>query len=109
MPEIRYYVRSDGEEPFAAWFAELESVAQAKVTRAVIRLEQGNFSTVKSIGQGVFEYRIDFGPGYRVYFGQDGQALVILLTRGTKKRQQRDIDAAHAYWQDYKQSKRGRR
>jgi len=67
MPEIRYYVRSDGEEPFAAWFAELESVAQAKVTRAVIRLEQGNFSTVKSIGQGVFECRIDFGPGYRVY------------------------------------------
>jgi putative addiction module killer protein len=77
--------------------------------RAAIRLEQGNFSTVKSIGQGVFEYRIDFGPGYRVYFGQDGQALVILLTRGTKKRQQRDIEAAHAYWQDYKQSKRGRR
>ena len=101
-------MRSNGEEPFAAWFAELESVAQAKVTRAVIRLEQGNFSTVKSIGQGVFEYRVDFGPGYRVYFGQDGQALVILLTGGTKKRQQRDIDVAHAYWQDYKQSKRGR-
>jgi putative addiction module killer protein len=58
---------------------------------------------------GVFEYRIDFGPGYRVYFGQDGQTLVILLTGGTKKRQQRDIDEARAYWQDYKQSKRGRR
>jgi len=56
----------------------------------------------------VFEYRIDFGPGYRVYFGQDGQTLVILLTGGTK-RQQRDIDAAHSYWQDYKQSSRGRR
>ena len=59
--------------------------------------------------EGVFEYRIEFGPGYRVYFGQDGQTLVILLTGGTKKRQQRDIDEAHAYWQDYKQSKRGRR
>ncbi len=109
MPEIRYYVRPDGEAPFAAWFTELEPTARAKVTRAVVRLEQGNFSNVKSVGKGAFEYRIDFGPGYRVYFGQDGQALVILLTGGTKKGQQRDIDAAHAYWEDYKQSKRGRR
>jgi putative addiction module killer protein len=55
------------------------------------------------------EYRIDFGPGYRVYFGRDGEALVILLTGGTKKRQQRDIDTAHAYWQAYKASKPRRR
>ncbi len=109
MPEIRYYVASVGQQPFAAWFEDLEAVARAKVTRAIIRLEQGNFSNVKSVGEGVFEYRIDFGPGYRVYFGQDGQALVILLTGGTKKRQQRDIDAAHAYWLDHKQSKRGPR
>jgi putative addiction module killer protein len=109
MPEMRYYVAADGRQPFAEWFAELESVARAKVTRAIIRLEQGNFSSVKSVGEGVFEYRIDFGPGYRVYFGQDGPMLVILLTGGTKKRQQRDIDAAHTYWQNYKQSKRGQR
>jgi putative addiction module killer protein len=102
VPEIRYYVASDGQQPFAAWFADLEA-------RAIVRLEQGNFSNAKTVGEGVFEYRIDFGPGYRVYFGQDGQTLVILLTGGTKKRQQRDIDAAHAYWQDYKQSSRGRR
>jgi putative addiction module killer protein len=109
MPEIRYYVASDGRQPFARWFAELETVARAKVTRAVARLEQGNISNVKSVGEGVLEYRIDFGPGYRVYFGQDGEALVILLTGGTKKRQQRDIVAAHAYWRDYKQIRRGRR
>jgi putative addiction module killer protein len=96
-------------QPFAAWFADLEPVARAKVTRAIVRLEQGNFSNVKSVGESVLEYRIDFGPGYRVYFGRDGETLVILLTGGTKKRQQRDIDAAHAYWQDYRQSKRGRR
>ena len=53
------------------------------------------------------EYKIDFGPGYRVYFGRDGDTLVILLTGGTKKRQQRDIDTAKAYWRDYKLSKRG--
>lgn len=81
---------------------------EPKVTRAIIRLEQGNFSNVKSVGEGVFEYRIDFGPGYRAYFGQDGPALVILLTGGTKKRQQRDIETAHSYWQDYKQGKRKR-
>jgi len=77
----------------------LEAVARAKVTRAIARMEQGNFSSVKTVGRGVLEYRIDFGPGYRVYFGRDGETLVILLTGGTKKRQQRDIDAAHACWQ----------
>jgi putative addiction module killer protein len=109
MFETRYYVATDGREPFARWFSDLDAVARAKVTRAVVRLEQGNFSNVKSVGEGVFEYRIDFGPGYRIYFGRDGQTLLILLTGGTKKRQQRDIDEAHAYWQGYKQSKRGRR
>jgi putative addiction module killer protein len=108
MPEIRYYVAPGGLQPFAKWYAGLEAVARAKVTRALVRLEQGSVSNVKSVGEGVLEYRIEFGPGYRVYFGRDGEALVILLIGGTKKRQQRDIDAARAYWQDYKQSKRGR-
>jgi putative addiction module killer protein len=98
-------VAAGDRQPFASWFADLDPIARAKVTRAIARLEQGNISNVKSVGEGVLEYRIDFGPGYRVYFGRDGEALVILLTGGTKKRQQRDIDAAHTYWQEYKQSK----
>jgi putative addiction module killer protein len=109
MLEIRYYVTAGGHQPFAEWFADFEPVARAKVTRAIARMEQGNLSNVKPVGEGVLEYRIDFGPGYRVYFGRDGEKMVILLTGGTKKRQQRDIDAAHTYWQDYKQRKRGRR
>src|ERR1700751_5644889 len=109
MPELRYYVAAGGGQPFAEWFAELGPVSRARVTRALARLEQGNFSSVKSVGEGVLEYRIDFGPGYRVYFGRDGDALVILLTGGTKKRQQRDVEAAHDYWRAYRQSKRGRR
>jgi putative addiction module killer protein len=109
MSELRYYVAADGVQPFAEWFAELEPVSRARVTRALVRLQQGNFSNVKSVGEGVLEYRIDSGPGYRVYFGRDGEALLILLTGGTKKRQQRDIGAAHGCWRDYKQSKRGRR
>jgi putative addiction module killer protein len=64
-------------------------------------------SKVKSVGEGVLEYKIDFGPGYRVYFGRDGDVLVILLTGGTKKRQGRDIETAAAYWRNYKQGKRG--
>jgi putative addiction module killer protein len=109
MAEIRYYVAAGGAAPFADWFAKLDAIAGAKITRAIARMEQGNFSNVKSVGEGVLEYRIDFGPGYRVYFGRDGDTIVILLTGGTKKRQQRDIEAAHGYWQDYKKAKRGQR
>jgi putative addiction module killer protein len=107
--EIRYYVAADARQPFAEWFADLQPVARAKITRAIARMEQGNLSNVRPVGAGVLECRIDFGPGYRVYFGRDGEALVILLTGGSKKRQQHDIEAAWAYWQDYKQRKRGRR
>jgi putative addiction module killer protein len=109
MLEIRHYVAGSGKQPFAEWFVDLEPVARAKVTRAIARMEQGNLSNEKPVGAGVLECRIDFGPGYRVYFGRDGETLVILLTGGTKKRQQGDIDAAHAYWQDYKQRKPARR
>ena len=65
----------------------------------------GNFSNVKGIGPGVFEYRVNFGPGYRVYFGKDGKSLVILLGGGTKKRQQKDIEDALGCWKDYKERK----
>jgi len=107
MFEIRYYVAGGGWQPFAEWFADLDPAARAKVTRAVARMEQGNLSNAKSVGEGVIEYRIDSGPGYRVYFGRDGETLIILLTGGTKQRQQRDIDMAHEHWRDYKQSKGG--
>ncbi len=106
MLEIRYYLAGDGGSPFADWFTSLDPQARAKVTVAVARLGQGNLSSVKSVGGGVLEYKIDFGPGYRVYFGRDGDVLVILLTGGTKKRQQKDIENAAAYWRDYKQTKR---
>jgi putative addiction module killer protein len=102
MLEIRYYVAADGRQPFAEWFVDLEPVTRAKIARAIARMEQGNLSNVRPVGSGVLEYRIDFGPGYRVYFGRDGETLVILLIGGSKKRQQRDIEAALACWQDYK-------
>lgn len=106
MLEIRYYVAVDGRQPFAEWFADLQPVTRARIARAIARMEQGNLSNVKPVGGGVLEYRIDFGPGYRVYFGRDGERLVILLTGGSKKRQQRDIEAALACWRDYKRRSR---
>ena len=94
MLEIRTYIDPTGRSPFDLWFAKLDAIAAAKVTVAMARLEQGNLSNAKSVGKGVLEYRIDFGPGYRVYFGRDGDTLIVLLAGGTKKRQQQDIEAA---------------
>lgn len=74
--------------------------------RALTRLELGNTSNVKGVGRGVFELKVDFGPGYRIYFGKDGSEIVILLGGGTKKRQDRDIDTARVRWQDYKRRKK---
>ena len=86
-------------------FRSVDPAAAAKMTTALRRLELGNFSNVKGVGGGVFEYRIHFGPGYRVYFGKDGDAVVILLGGGTKKRQDRVIATAHDRWADYKKRK----
>jgi putative addiction module killer protein len=105
MLEIRYYLDSDGDSPFDDWFGGLDAMAAAKVTVSLARVEQGNFSNVKGVGEGVLDYRIDWGPGYRVYFGRDGNVLVILLTGGTKRRQNRDIETAKEWWRDYKARK----
>ncbi|HXB61863.1 MAG TPA: type II toxin-antitoxin system RelE/ParE family toxin [Acidobacteriaceae bacterium] len=108
MVELLEYTTAAGVSPFARWREKLDPVTRARVTVAVFRLEAGNFSAAKGVGAGVFELRLAFGPGYRVYFGKDGEQLVILLGGGTKKRQQNDIEAAQALWQEYKRMKRGK-
>ena len=105
MIDVREYLDIKGRSPYATWFDNLNAEAAAKIAMAVTRISLGNFSNVEGVGHGVFEYKLDFGPGYRVYFGKDGEGLVILLGGGTKKRQQRDINAALANWQDYKRRK----
>jgi putative addiction module killer protein len=105
--EVFEYLDHHGRSPYAAWFNALNPQAAAKVVVAVTRISLGNLSNVKGVGSGVFEHRIDFGPGYRVYFGKDGEHIVILLGGGSKKRQQRDIQDAIARWQDYKVRKKG--
>jgi putative addiction module killer protein len=105
--EIRQYVDRRGRNAFERWFLRLDSTIRARIAVALGRLEEGNFSTTKSVGRGIHELRLDFGPGYRVYFGRDGETVVILLGGGTKKRQQADIDAAYALWQQYKLERQG--
>ncbi len=73
---------------------------------ALVRMEQGNLSNAKGVGAGVTEYRINFGPGYRVYFGKDGDTLIILLGGGSKKRQRNDIEEAKVLWREYKRRKK---
>jgi putative addiction module killer protein len=83
----------------------LNAPAAAKVAIAITRMAQGNLSNVKSVGGGIQGYRIDFGPGYRIYFGRDGERLVILLGGGTKKRQRDDVHRAQNLWADYRRRK----
>ena len=93
MIAVREYVDAAGRSPFSKWLRSLHVQAAAKVTTVLERIADGNLSNVKPVGAGVLENRIDFGPGYRIYFGRDGDQLVILLGGGTKKRQQADMSA----------------
>ena len=94
----------DGSSPFGEWFCALDAVAAAKVRVAVSRMEQGNLSNVKWF-RGIGEYKIDWGPGLRIYLAKDGLRLIVLIGGGTKKRQQHDIERALALWEDYERRK----
>lgn len=106
MIKINEYLDLHGSSPFAKWFDDLGTQAALKVNSYITRLENGNTSQVKHLGSGVYECRIDWGPGYRVYLGKDGDTLIILLGGGTKKRQQNDIEKAKICWKDYQKRKK---
>jgi putative addiction module killer protein len=101
---IREYIEND-QSPFSKWFNKLDPISAAKITTSLYRLDQGNYSNTKGVGEGVLECRIDFGPGYRIYFGKDGIDIIILLGGGTKKQQSKDIDLAKKKWHTYKKNK----
>jgi putative addiction module killer protein len=102
--EIREYTEG-GRSPFAEWFDDLDAVTAARADRYVRRLEAGNFGAAKPLRDGVFELRLDFGPGYRVYCGREGRTIIILLGGGSKRRQDADIAAAVERWKRYQQTK----
>jgi len=109
MVDIRESEDHGGRRPFQEWFERLNSEASLKITAALYRMGLGNFSNSKSIGAGAHECTINFGPGYRVYFGKDGEQIVVLLGGGTKQRQHNDIRLALERWEDYKQRKKEQR
>ncbi len=102
--EVNELLLPDGKSPFAEWFGSLDAIAAAKVRVAAARMEQGNLSNVEWF-RGIGEYKIDWGPGYRIYLAKDGLKIIVLLGGGSKKRQQQDIDQAVSLWEDYKRRK----
>lgn len=101
--EVREYVTQDGKSPFTEWLSALRDVKGRAIIRARInRIRLGNFGDCQSIDSGISELRIDFGPGYRVYLGQESEVVIVLLCGGDKSMQRRDISKAKEYWQDYR-------
>lgn len=107
MFEVETYLRPNGQDPYAQWLAALaDRQARARVLVRVNRMAAGNFGDCKPIAEGVWELRIDWGPGYRVYYAQAGKRLVLLLTGGDKRAQQADIATALTYWNDWQQRRK---
>ena len=103
--KVEEYLREDASNPYKQWFDSLPAQAAAKVTVAKLRMELGNTSSVKWF-DGMGEYIIDWGPGYRIYLAKDGDTLIVLFGGGTKRRQQRDIDRAKELLAEYKARKK---
>jgi putative addiction module killer protein len=101
--ELRYYQTADRRQPFPAWLAALnDATARARIRARLARLMAGSFGDSEPVGEGVMELRIDWGPGYRVYFARLGQVAVLLLCGGDKRTQDKDIKRAKDYFRDYK-------
>ncbi|AFY35782.1 type II toxin-antitoxin system RelE/ParE family toxin [Calothrix sp. PCC 7507] len=101
--EIRNYLTVDGKNIFDEWLDSLrDRRAKAKIRARLDRVEDGNLGDCNSVGEGVFELRIDYGPGYRLYFGQEEITIIILLCGGDKSTQEQDIGKAKKYWEDYR-------
>lgn len=104
---LTLYVMAQGNVPFDDWLESLrDAQAKKRIDARLARVEAGNLGDAKSVGEGVSELRIDYGPGYRVYFGQDELQIVFLLCGGTKKTQTADIKQAKAYWENYQERKK---
>ena len=101
---IKEYISEGGKNHFRQWLESLKDTrAQVKMDIRIARLRLGNLGDSKSVGQGVYELRVHFGPGYRIYYGLDGKKLVLLLCGGDKKTQKKDIEKAKAFWENYKE------
>ncbi len=102
---IREYVKEDGRSPFRNWLGTLDFAVKARIQARVLRFEIGNLGDHKSIGGGVWEARLMFGAGYRIYFGKDGNSIIVLLAGGEKSSQSKDISRAKDFWRGYLEAK----
>ncbi|KPK17714.1 MAG: hypothetical protein AMJ62_01100 [Myxococcales bacterium SG8_38] len=101
--EVRVYQRPDGRCPFDDWLLALRDIrARARIRARIARLREGNFGDARPVGDGVHELRVHYGPGYRIYFAQEGRAVVVLLCGGNKATQPRDIARAKRYWRAHR-------
>ena len=105
--KIQYFRTATGRTPFKEWFETIpDRRTRNRIQKRLDRLENGNFGDAVPVGSGVSELRLDFGPGYRIYFGEIGNTVILLLCSGDKSSQQRDIRRAKTYWQTYKEAHR---
>ncbi|MBI4443269.1 MAG: type II toxin-antitoxin system RelE/ParE family toxin [Acidobacteria bacterium] len=102
---IREYITEDGRSPFREWLDTLDIVVRARIQARMLRLEMGNLGDHKGVGGGVWEARLMFGAGYRIYFGKDGNSIIVLLVGGEKSSQSEDISRAKRFWRDYLEAK----
>ncbi len=99
---VQEYLTEDKKNPYSEWISSLKDTqAQYIIDARLVRVRRGLFGNCKPVGKGVLELKIPYGPGYRVYFGRDGDTIVILLCGGTKRTQKKDIKQAQVYWEDY--------
>ena len=103
---VREYLTADGRNPFREWLGLLTKAVRARIQARILRFELGNLGDHTSVGGGVWEARVMFGPGYRVYFGRDGDSIIVLLVGGDKGSQAKDISRAHDSWRDFLEAKR---
>lgn len=110
MYDIKIYKTKTGKEPYNEWEKSLDKTILSRIDARFTRIrESGNLGICESVGDDVFELKFDFGPGYRVYFGYEGNTILLLLCGGYKKGQQKDITKAKEYWRDHLSLKRGKK
>jgi putative addiction module killer protein len=96
---LEYYIENDGSAPFTEWLSRLrDRNVHGRISAILNRVRLGNFGDIKALGDGVNELKIDYGPGYRIYYAMSGKTVVLLLIGGDKSTQKEDIKTAKAYW-----------
>lgn len=102
--EVKIYQNSSGDEPFITWLESLRDIAtRLRISKRLRRIEENNLGDVEAVGDGIYELRMHFGPGYRIYFAYVGQEVILLLGGGDKSSQTKDIQKAKQFRKDYKQ------